>query len=474
MRTSTNRFTKRNQSFKNKHPPPLPRKHGWGSFEKLEACNLTPVRFHDTNEHNVGTSREGLRSENINSGIPHSSRNIAEARIRNHVEEMKSLALQRVGPKVYGQHVPIVADSSTLDITKEQTEETFFSSNPWVLHRKFPYYRQFLSRDLPSRHRASRSTVTPLQGGESKSSNKKKYTWNTWSLIPHTKESVTRSIRTNSSPNEFHRNESIYRDCFPTFISQTHLGACQLPVSLYTRQRLQPEGITMIRDFITDAEEKDIVAEIMSTTMHRGKDPTQPTNYIPEDGRYCTNYFDTELSVPGRGAVAWSTADLPLLGKALFRALQLNMIPRMPNTFQINEYVTDFAGFSRHKKPDSLGSYIGILTLISSDVLRLYHQEYTWAPRVFLEPRSLVVLQKEARYEYSMATLRERRPVAQKNTQGFRDSLRRTHMNFVNFTKDYRIDVMFAHVDVANHGALKIAQNMTKAYLTTHSSTAPS
>ena len=430
------------------------KKPAWGAFEPVQIGSLTPVKF--GSESAALFEKEAHAS--MNPAAQRAARSIDEAEINVHLENLKAVAEDRAGTRILREHLPEVTEAQKIEIPSDKSEEDHFSSNPWVLHKSFPYYRQFLSNDLPSRTRRRKAQKETENSGKKPD---RPLAWNTWSLIPKQSSRVTREIRAQSTKSEFHKNESIYRDEFPTFIAQSHKGACQLPVSLYTQNRLEPDGITVLRDFITDAEEKDIISEIMSTTLHRGKDATKPTNYIPEDGRYCTNYFDEELSVLGKGTLAWSTSDLPTVGEVLLRAFKLNILPLMPNTFQINEYVTNFAGFQKHKKPRMLGSYIGILSLISADVLRLYHDVHPWAPRIYLEPRSLVVLQRDARYEYSMATARDKRPKYRHNTRNFRDSFTRTHMNFVNFTKDYRIDVLFAHVDAAEHKALDIAQKMT-------------
>ena len=440
-----------------KYPQPKKEKDtpSWGAFEPVGTMNITPIKFGEDLPHASERSYTAQESAMMS----HFSENLVEAQVKSHLDSLKRIAEDRAGTRILRDHLPEITDKKRIEIPGEESEESYFAKNPWAIHTSFPYYRQFLAKDLPSRSKGRK--VLPNGANSDSKASKPRYAWNTWSLIPKNKDRYNRAVRAQSSQREYHKNESIYRDEFPTFIKQSHSGACQFPVSLYTRNRLQPDGITVIRDFITDAEEKNIISEIMSTTLHSTNERTKPTNYIPEDGRYCTNYFDKELRIPDRGTLAWSTADLPALKEVFWRAYRLKLIPFMPNTYQVNEYVTEFAGFKKHKKPESLGPYIGILSLVSADVLRLYHDNYPWAPRIYMEPRSLVILQRDARFSYSMATLRESRPKFRKSAKGFRDSMTRTHLNFVNFTKDYRIDVMFAQVDDQGHKALDIGSKIT-------------
>ena len=182
-----------------------------------------------------------------------------------------------------------------------------------------------------------------------------------------------------------------------------------------------------------------------------------PTSYIPAEGRYCTNFFDEELLVPNRKMLAWSIAELPALGQVLDRAYRMSFIPSMPNMVQISEYVTPYSGFGRHRKHACLGPYIGILNLVSPEILRLAHFAEPWCPRIYMEPCALIVLQKSARYDYFMSTIKINESGRPNLSRGRRSAPEETTINFTRHTRDYRVEVVFASVDSQNIPALDLA-----------------
>ena len=423
---------------------------GWGSFESVELPTIE-------------RTNEGCYDH---SGVPDNAH--SHSTLQQYAEYYRKKASQWPASPAYGDSSQTgkpggpaieLTKKNTMTIPSNKTEETYFNSNRWVIHEQSPFYKRFLDKTLSTRTPRINSLGSVTTSNSSsvstrKVSSKVNYAWNTWAALPRNRMRSV-DLKKSSTHAEYHSHEGIYADEFNGFMRDSHKGMAQFPVSLYTTQRLEPEGMHQIRNFLTPAEERDILAEIMSTTLHR--DRQSPTRYVSSEGRYCTNYFDEELSVPNRCVLAWGTARLPLLGRVLLRAYRLGLLPSMPNTFQINEYVTPYSGYAWHRKHPSLGPYIGILSLISAQILRLSHHSELWYPRVYLEPRGLCVLQGSARYDYLMSTS----PIGQGAHGKAHNDPSVTRINFTRHTKDYRVEVMFASVDSKNLPALDIAQKIT-------------
>eukprot|EP00760_Papus_ankaliazontas_P011054 PhM_4_TR14639/c0_g1_i1/m.62822 len=331
---------------------------------------------------------------------------------------------QRLRQQLRQEDAVQVTDLEGLEIDGDTTEERHFDEPhmPWVFSRQSPMYKNLMDTRRFKFFRSRRGISS-------------------WSVIPKNKR-IEEARRREATFTEYQSSEGIYRDLFKPVTLDSHRDMLTSPVSLYTSRRLRPDGLRSYEEFITEAEERDIMAEIMSTALHT------KANYIVQDGRYCTNYFERELGVPGRSPLAWSTAKLPTLGSVLERAYRLGLIPLLPNTFQINEFVTSDSGYKRHRKHACLGPYIGILNLVSPDILTFRHETEPWRPKLFMQPRSLHVAERVIRYDYSFEV--EQTP--KKESQ---------NINFTRHTKDYRVEVLFACVDYSMHPALDIADKMT-------------
>jgi hypothetical protein len=172
---------------------------------------------------------------------------------------------------------------------------------------------------------------------------------------------------------------------------------------------------------------------------------------VAEEARYCVNLVDlaTPLGVPSRDPLAFPFHRCPTLMTVLQRFVDLQLISTMPNVVQVSEFVGSFSGYPPHCKPHTIGPYLGILNLVSPAVLQTRHVQHPWAPRMLLQPRSLFMVEPPCLQEYAIGYAA-------------------THQPFHNFdyatrlAADYRIEILFAAVDIPNTKLLRETVAMTE------------
>lgn len=215
------------------------------------------------------------------------------------------------------------------------------------------------------------------------------------------------------------------------------------PRSSYALRKLHVDGLAGYQGMITEEEELLIADEAMTLTQHRS------AAYIAEEARYCVHLYEHELGAATRDPLAFSISKCPTLERVLKRFFDLELIPSPPNVVQISEFVNTFSGYPPHKKPRSIGPYCGILNLVSKGILHLEHQEEPWYPRIMMLPRSLFVVKSPCLEEYRMG-------------------YKHTHQPFHQFdyatrvSKDYRIEIMFASVEVQHNKLLNDVVQLTE------------
>lgn len=181
--------------------------------------------------------------------------------------------------------------------------------------------------------------------------------------------------------------------------------------------------------------------------LHLLQDPRAA--YVAEEARYCINLYEKELGIPGKDTLAFALSSCQTLQRVLYRFFFLGLIPSVPNVCQVSEMVGTFSGYPVHRHPSSIGSYVGMLNLVSTSVLHLQHKDAPWYPRLHLTPRSLFVVTEPCLSEYAMG-------------------YKQTHQPFHAFeyatrvSKDYRIEVLFATVETAQMRTLSEALQLTE------------
>lgn len=223
--------------------------------------------------------------------------------------------------------------------------------------------------------------------------------------------------------------------------------------STYSMRRLYIDGLVGYEGVVTRAEEAAMSEELLHLLQDRN------AAYIAEEARYCVNLYEKELGVSaglttreglcgGGNTLAFGLDRAPVLQRVLYRFFILGLIPAPPNVCQVSEMTGNFSGYPVHHKPAAIGPYYGILNLISPTVLHMQHRDCPWFPRLHLTPRSLFVIREPCLSEYATGY------------QG-------THQPFHSFeyatrvSKDYRLEVLFACVEVAHMTHLKEAVRLT-------------
>jgi hypothetical protein len=148
--------------------------------------------------------------------------------------------------------------------------------------------------------------------------------------------------------------------------------------------------------------------------------------------------------VQQQDTLAFGMDRCPVLQEVLFRLHFLELIPSMPNLCQVSEMTGPFAGYPPHLKHPSIGSYFGLLNLVSSSVLHLHHLDIPWHPRIYVSPRSLFVVQGTCLEEYRIGSSK-----TQKAFHPFNHSMR--------VSRDFRVEILFANVDVQQKKFLREA-----------------
>ncbi|EPY37731.1 hypothetical protein AGDE_06203 [Angomonas deanei] len=272
---------------------------------------------------------------------------------------------------------------------------------------------------------------------------------NSWSLIQKTREGF---FHRNDGEGEMklddqHRkklhDDGSYSNLLENELLEPVSEMISQPRSTYGMRKMFVSGLLGYAGVVSRAEEATICQELLHLLQDRR------AAYIAEESRYCVNLYEKELrTAGGKDALAFSMSHAPTLQKVLQRFFLLGLIPSPPNVCQISEMVGNFSGYPVHRKPPSIGSYCGMLNLVSTSVLHLQHVECPWFPRVYLHPRSLYVVTSPCLEEYAMG-------------------YKQTHQPFHNFeyatriSKDYRIEVLFATVEVEHHKNLHQAVQLS-------------
>ena len=218
----------------------------------------------------------------------------------------------------------------------------------------------------------------------------------------------------------------------------------QYSASIYTQKQLVIDGVDVYHKVISYEEERELCAELIVMTQRR-----DVSTYIPEECRYCVNLFETQLGIAHHAPLALSLfSSAPLLTNIFRRFQDQGLIPSSPNTAQISEFVGGYSGYPLQKKHGCLGPYLGMVNLLSPALLHLKHSTQMWSPKVYVPPGALVVFNKSVLEEYQIG-FRKLNVTA----QVFRHHTRHT--------KDYRMEVLFANVDVRQSKLLRVATSMT-------------
>lgn len=214
------------------------------------------------------------------------------------------------------------------------------------------------------------------------------------------------------------------------------------PRSTYALRKMYVDGLVGYQGMISRAEEAAVSEEL----LHLLQSPRAA--YVAEEARYCVNLYEKELGIPGKDTLAFALASCPTLQRVLYRFFFLGLIPSVPNVCQVSEMVGNFSGYPVHRHPRSIGSYVGLLNLVSTSVLHLRHKDSPWYPRLHLSPRSLFVVTEPCLGDYAMGYKQTQQPF-----HAFEYATR--------VSKDYRIEVLFATVETAQTRTLAEAVQLT-------------
>jgi hypothetical protein len=249
-----------------------------------------------------------------------------------------------------------------------------------------------------------------------------------------------------ASEDQWRRHNGAYRTTFDDHMTLAPVrDAVAYSRSTYALRKLYLDGLWGYMNMITPHEELSIAEEALHLTQ------STTSCYIAEEARYCVNLYDsvTPLGVPSRDPLTLPLHRCPMLMTVLQRFFDLELIPSLPNVVQISEFVGTFSGYPPHRKPTSIGPYLGLLNLVSPAVLQTRHVEHPWAPRMLLLPRSLFIVQPPCLDEYALGYAATHQPF-----HNFDYATR--------FAADYRIEILFATVDVQNTKLLHETVSMTE------------
>ncbi|RNF11939.1 hypothetical protein TraAM80_00634 [Trypanosoma rangeli] len=239
------------------------------------------------------------------------------------------------------------------------------------------------------------------------------------------------------------QDEGSYTSVFDENLLEPNYESIGQPRSTYGMRKMFVAGLTSYQGVITCEDEALISDEL----LHLLQD--NRAAYIAEETRYCVNLYEKELGIPGKDTLAFAMNRAPALQRVLGQFFHLGLIPTIPNICQVSEMIGNFSGYPIHKKPATIGPYVGILNLVSTTIMHLQHLDNPWFPRLYMSPRSLVVVEQPCLGEYKMG-------------------YKWTHQPFHTFeyatrvSKDYRIEVMFATVEVAQMRCLSDAVGLTE------------
>lgn len=242
---------------------------------------------------------------------------------------------------------------------------------------------------------------------------------------------------------QWREDESTYHTDHDDPVLEHAYEAVQHSVSIYTHKKLFMDGLFGVERFITKEEERALCEELIRCTQ------SPSAAYIPEEGRYCINLYERELGIPSKDPLALSlNKHAPLLMDMFLRAFYVGLIPSIPNLAQVSEFTGAFSGYPTHLKNNSIGPFMGCLSLISPTVMHMTHISSPWLPRLYLRPRSLYVMQQPCLGEYRVGF-----KAPEKHVHTFRGATRQS--------KDYRIEILFACVDTRQSPLLRDAVDMT-------------
>ena len=188
--------------------------------------------------------------------------------------------------------------------------------------------------------------------------------------------------------------------------------------------------------------EERLIAQELSNLLIRPE-----AEYVAEECRYTVNIFEKKLGIHNE-MWTFSFGDTPSLEALIHRLYHAGILASLPNTAQVNEFTGPYSGYQPHRKNTGFGPYLGILNLISKNLVNLRHIELPWAPSVLAESRSLLTVTKPALLEYKIGTANPSDVY-----KPFRMSSRHT--------RDYRIEVLLASVDLPQIKYLNDAANIT-------------
>lgn len=225
-------------------------------------------------------------------------------------------------------------------------------------------------------------------------------------------------------------HEACYSDELRNEMLADHPASKGESRSTYGLRKIPMPGVCMYQEIVSEAEEVKINDELLKVLQDPG------AAYITTETRYCVHLYERELGIPGYDTLAFDmrTAS-PTLQQVLHRFFYLGLIPSLPNICQVSEMIGNFAGYPVHEKPEAIGSYYGILNFISPTILHFQHKSCPWFPRLYLSPRSVTVVTDPCLSDFKMG-------------------YKQTHQPFHEFeyhtrvSKDYRIEVLFATVEV--------------------------
>jgi len=252
----------------------------------------------------------------------------------------------------------------------------------------------------------------------------------TWSTVPRASPAVEKTLEERSTPEELAKSEGHALDRFDNPALEHMKEAVQYSTSIYTKKALVVDGVSGYHDVITRREEEDIVRELTPLLTN-----TALSHFEATEGRYCVNLFEKDLGVATEAPAALALSrSAPTLQRVLRRFFEVGLIPAIPNTAQVSEYVSPFGGYRPHVKHPSIGPYIGVISLLSDSLMVLQHIDQPWVPQIDVVRRSAYVVTAPALTEYRI---------------GYPDLDRavRTHQHRSRLTKDYRLEILFATVD---------------------------
>ena len=238
-------------------------------------------------------------------------------------------------------------------------------------------------------------------------------------------------------------DESLYSTALEGELLAPTPASVGQPRSTYALRKMFVDGLVGYQGMISRAEEAAVSEEL----LHLLQSPRAA--YVAEEARYCVNLYEKELGIPGRDTLAFALSSCPTLQRVLYRFFFLGLIPAVPNVCQVSEMVGTFSGYPVHRHPRSIGSYVGLLNLVSTSVLHLQHKDAPWYPRLHLTPRSVFVVTEPCLSDYAMGYKQTQQPF-----HAFEYATR--------VSKDYRLEVLFATVETAQAPTLSQAVQLTE------------